>query len=196
MKVKKDYSQFGEETIIRRYFNKYPPAHKIVVDVGAYMGHHSNSYGFMLDGWKGILFEPTLESFQQIKRKCKGLNFQAFNCAIGLEDGYADFYVGNAPGHNTLSKYHAQPGVKKVNVRVKTLEEMLTKLSVPRRFGLLSIDVEGLDTVILYDFLNKTKYQPDVIIYEHKSDVKWMHQSYQLIYKNDANTILGRKRPE
>jgi|694.fasta_scaffold70210_5 FkbM family methyltransferase len=163
----------------------------------------SQSYTYELEkkGWKGILVEPSLASFNEcIKNRSKDNHF--FNCALvnseELTEISGDFngslissinaqrykgYNNNSDNRNILTK-----------VKSFTLNYILDKLNI-ENIDLLSLDVEGYELEVLQG-LNLEKYKPKYILIEvydkQKKDIFKMMEdnNYKLISNLTGYNLL------
>lgn len=168
------FSQEGEDLILKRIFNNQKNG--FYVDIGA---HHpqrfSNTYLFYLQGWRGINIDAmpgSMEPFSQLRPE--DINIEA---AISDSSEELTYYIYNEPALNTFSekltiKRESIGDYKITNKkRLKTqkLSEILDEyLEEPRDIDFMSIDVEGLDTKVLFSN-NWLKYRPKIILIEELS---------------------------
>jgi len=167
----KSYSQEGEDMILRRLFEKQDTG--FYVDVGA---HHpkrfSNTYFFYKQGWRGINIDAmpgSMKLFNKIRHK-----------DINLEKAVADkkqiltYYIFNEPALNSFSSELSEDRNSQGNYFIKftkdietvTLDEILDSyLPKNQVIDFLSIDVEGLDFIVLKS-INLEKYRPKIILIE------------------------------
>lgn len=166
----RSYSQEGEDLVLMRIF---PPGYKgFYVDVGA---HHplrfSNTYLLNSHGWRGINIDATPGSMDLFKK----LRPHDINLEIGISDvdGICEFYVFEELALNTFNAKVAAENITcgcrlKHKSMVKTrrltsvLEEFLPALT---NVDLLTIDVEGLDQLVLQS-LDLARFRPKVIVCE------------------------------
>ena len=158
LRFQKSYSQDGEDMVLRALFEHLPKGYRgFFVDVGA---HHpvrfSNTYHFYRKGWRGINIDATpgsMRPFGWLRRRDINLEL-----GIGTESGSLSFYCFDEPALNTLSEQVAQERAsggrykikKKVEVPVLPLREALEPhLASGAKIDFLSVDVEGLDEVVL-----------------------------------------------
>ncbi|MCC7465471.1 MAG: FkbM family methyltransferase [Saprospiraceae bacterium] len=154
----KSYSQDGEDMVLRSFMETLPKGYRgFYVDVGA---HHpvrfSNTYYFYRKGWTGINIDATPGSmtlFRWFRRRDTNLEL-----GIGAEKGSLSFYCFDEPALNTLSESVAEERAsggrykikKKVEVPVLPLKEVLAMhLPATRKIDFFSVDVEGLDEMVL-----------------------------------------------
>lgn len=155
-------------------------AARTVVDVGANDGFFSsNSYPFIVRGWRGLLIEPHPEAFQKAKQlHRRRQQVSLLNAACSDQDGALDLqllagddggshsFLGSpAPGHQPATPARAES----FRVQVRRLEALLAEFQIPPDFGLLTIDTEGHDFAVLRG-ANLPRYRPRVIITEKNPD--------------------------
>lgn len=172
-RYRRSYSQDGEDMVLRSLMEDYPKGYKgVFVDIGA---HHpvrfSNTYFFYKKGWRGINVDAMPGSMNLFKwLRSKDVNLEV---GVGPENDNLTFYCFDEPALNTFSEETALERdqntrykiIKKVEVPVMKLAEILeTYLSAPK-IDLLSIDVEGLDHQVLMSN-NWDKYRPVFILVE------------------------------
>lgn len=167
----RSYSQEGEDMILRNIFRNKRDG--FFVDVGA---HHpkfySNTYFFYQMGWRGINIDAMPDSMLEFNK----VRPNDINLEIAIADEKKDlaFYVFNPSALNTFSKELAEErmGIKKFKflyekkIETFTLAEVLERnLPKGRKINVLSIDVEGLDILVL-NSNDWEKYRPEVILVE------------------------------
>ncbi len=168
----KSYSQEGEDMILRRIFEKQQIG--FYVDVGA---HHpmrfSNTYFFYKKGWKGINVDAMPDSMKAFNKfRPRDINIEK---PISDKKQILTYYAFNEPALNGFSKELSEERATADNnyhfifekdIETSTLEEILDKnLPVNQKIDFLSIDVEGLDFMVLKSN-NFEKYKPKVILIE------------------------------
>lgn len=144
--------------VIRSFFENLPKGYRgFYVDVGA---HHpvrfSNTYFFYKKGWRGINIDATpgsMSLFKWLRRRDVNLEL-----GIGPAKGSLTFYCFDEPALNTLSKQVADERAsggrykikKEVIVPILPLSEVLSQhLPSGQKIDFLSVDVEGMDEVVL-----------------------------------------------
>jgi len=190
----KDYSQHGESRFLYNYIKKHNiDVNKLFIDIGALDGiTNSNSRIFLEDGWRGILFEPNPYSFSKLIKNINGLNVEYYNAAITDKIAPITFNIvtkKNFEGHSSIS----QNGKHKVlGVTLDTI------ISTKRKIGILDIDAEGHDTIIVKNIIN-SGFSPMFIIIEaarmdeRNKQVQFLEQKgYKLINTIKPNTIWER----
>ncbi|WP_291910770.1 FkbM family methyltransferase [Chitinophaga sp. CB10] len=165
------YAQEGEDMILRRFFGRYKKG--FYVDIGA---HHpvrfSNTYGFYLDGWRGINVDAmpgSMDSFR--KKRPRDINLEL---PVSDKTETLNFYIFNEPALNTFSEQEARSKDGKNNNKIidirpletVTLASILDKhLPEGQQIDFMSIDVEGLDIRVLKSN-NWEKYRPEFLLVE------------------------------
>ena len=167
----KSYSQEGEDMILRRIFEDRK--HGFYVDVGA---HHprrfSNTQFFYRRGWHGINIEPrpdALRAFRSDRRR-------DINLQLGVSDrsGKLTYYCLDEPALNTFDRELLRQRlantpyklVKTIDVSVNRLDDILRKyLPAAQKIDFLSIDVEGLDLLVLKSN-DWQAYRPEFVLVE------------------------------
>lgn len=201
----KSYSQEGEDMILRRIFEHQKKG--FYVDVGA---HHpkrfSNTYYFYKQGWSGINIDAMPGSMKAFDR-CRPRDI---NLEIPISDKkqLLTYYAFNESALNGFSKELSESRNGKGNYYIKftkkietiPLNQVLnTYLPKNQQIDFLSIDVEGLDFIVLQsnDF---SIYKPSVILIEilnnslvdiQKNEVTMYLKSFNYsIYAKLINTFL------
>lgn len=165
------YSQHGEDLIIRSLFSQMGIARPSYIDIGA---HHpfylSNTAIFYTNGSRGINIEPDPKLFSRFTAKRPGdVNL---NIGIGPKADQLTFYTMADPAFNTFSLEEAKKCetwgctiVSETKVAVETLSDVLRKYNKGKFPDLMSLDVEGLDEVIVRS-IDFKQSSPSVICVE------------------------------
>ena len=202
----KSYSQEGEDMILKRLFEKQETG--FYVDVGA---HHpkrfSNTYFFYKKGWNGINIDAmpnSMKIFNQIRPR--DINIEK---PVSDKKQVLTYYAFNEPALNGFSKELSNERAKKDNnyhiifkkdIETSTLTEILDSyLPVKKEIDFLSIDVEGLDFLVLKSN-NFEKYKPKVILVEilgsslneisNNEITEYLQQFNYSIYAKAVNTVI------
>ncbi|MCF8448885.1 MAG: FkbM family methyltransferase [Taibaiella sp.] len=170
---KVSFSQFGEDIIMMQMLQRFGVTNITYLDIGANDPiNGSNTYNFYLRGNRGVLIEPNAVLYNKI-RKIRP-NDTCLNFGISsTEQSEADYYMFSEAhcGMNTFSKQDAldyekegfpiksviKMPLKGIN---KVIEENFTEAPT-----IVSLDVEGLDEIILQTF-DFNKYQPLLVCVE------------------------------
>lgn len=205
------FSQCGEDLILQQLFMVLGISKVTYLDIGA---HHptylSNTYLFYLAGGEGVCIEPDPVLFETFSLKRP--RDKSINCGVGVEAGDADFFVMSTSTLNTFSKDEAERYqsygqhriIKSIKIRLENINDILANYfnKIP---NLISIDVEGLDYLILksFDFM---RFRPAVFCLEtlsyteDKSErklseiIELMHENGYMTYADTyINTIFVDK---
>lgn len=195
----RDTTHHGEFAAIKRLLP--PGAPKVVVDVGANDGFYgSNSFPFVARGWRAVLIEPHPDAFALLqKRFANAARVACLNVACAESAGKRPLHLGRDPSVSTLCtdpNLLSQRGGKDKTILVpmETLADILSAKQVPRDFGVLTIDTEGMDYEVLLG-MNCPVWRPRVIItedYEPKEANKadYLNKNgYRLRARIAGNTI-------
>lgn len=186
-KYSRSYAQYGEDVLLKPYYDHQPNYKGFFVDVGA---HHpirySNTYLFYQRGWRGINIEPTPGS----KRTFDLLRSRDINLNIGIskEVGTFDFYAFDDPALNGFSKELSLERdadtttdyaiLETHKVVTKPLKQVLEEhLPTGQKIDLLTIDVEGGDLSVLQSN-DWNRFRPRFIMVEDDAfSIEHPHQS-------------------
>jgi len=168
---KKSYSQCGEDLIMQCLFRELGIDKISYLDIGA---HHpsylSNTYLFYQYGGRGVCVEPDPSLYEEFSAKRPYDTH--LNCGVDAIPGDADFYLMSTSTLNTFSRveaeryqsYGQQRILKIIQIEVKNVNEIISQyFEFPP--NLVSIDVEGLDYVIMQSF-DFSKFRPEVFCLE------------------------------
>jgi FkbM family methyltransferase len=204
------YSQDGEDMVLRSFFEGKKNYKGFFVDVGAHHPYrYSNTLYFYKKGWKGINIEPTpgaIKAFSIFRKRDINLN-------IGISDksGKLLFYCFNEPALNGFSKELSEERnntsdkykiTKEIEVETHPLSYVLDKyLPQNQQIDILSIDVEGLDLMVLRSN-DWNKYKPLFVLVEDNIDFANLPQSeiysflvekgYQMVAKTHRTMFFKR----
>jgi FkbM family methyltransferase len=181
-------------------------AAKYVVDVGANDGFYgSNSYPFIARGWEALMIEPDPRPFAALSKRFAGNpRVQCLNLACADKPGELPLRLGQDASHSSLvdefnPALHGASTGESVTVQVERLADVLARHRFPSRFGVLSIDTEGMDLEVLRG-LDLGQWRPQVIFTEdfapkdaEKAALLQSH-GYRLIGPVDSNTLWKADR--
>lgn len=185
-----DVSRQGEFSFLAKYFESYPPAETTIVDVGAYGRPASNSWNLIRQGWRGILIEPTPHRAEACLREFQG-DFAVVPAAISDTSGHAWLYCAAIAGHNSLNPGWEPRHTDKIRVKTFTLPEVLEDFAVATRFGVLSVDTEGHDQIVLESMMG-SRWRPEIILTEQPCR-KTLQDEYRVIGQTPGNLIWRLK---
>ena len=155
-------------------------APKRIIDIGASDGvNGSNSRLFIDLGWDALLIEPQAEKYKELSVNANyngGGNVVCINAAISAHDGETDFLFNRVvndhsriPNENYYSERFGDTPTELIKVDCMTLDTLFVLYPDFKDLGILSIDTEGYDEVILQELM-KTDVRPHVIICEHHTE--------------------------
>lgn len=165
------FSQEGEDIILSKMY--YDQKEGFYVDIGA---HHpikfSNTYKYYLQGWRGINIDAMPNSMKAFyEKRSRDINLEV---GVSERSDVLSFYIFDQPGLNTFDEVTAKNHSKNYNIPIKDVVKVqtfpLSKIldeHMPSGVAIdfMSIDVEGLDLVVLKSN-NWNKYRPTVILIE------------------------------
>jgi len=165
------YSQHAEDIVVRTIFAFLQRPLRTYLDIGAWDPViDNNTYLFYTAGARGVLIEPNPHYVEKIRGKRPGDTVLAVG--VGFDGSKsADYYmIGDGKtGLNTFSEEQAKShgDYTKVEMPLITMGEVLDSHfgKQNRNLDFLSIDVEGLDLIILKT-MDFDKYRPIVICVE------------------------------
>jgi hypothetical protein len=166
------YSQHGEDVWLWKYFGKRTSG--FYVDVGASSPIRlSNTYLFYRAGWRGITVDP-IQSLCDSHRRLRPRDINR-NSGVGLAKQTATFYELIPSVLSTFDKAWADKKFAdgallraKYDIPIVPLSSILNDcLATPPNHAIdfLSVDVEGLDDVVLRSN-DWDRFRPHVVMYE------------------------------
>jgi FkbM family methyltransferase len=188
------------------------------VEVGAFNCYNwSNSWGLAEAGWRGLMFEPQKQYYDDcIRRFANNPNITIEHCAISDYDGTATLYLGGSLSttipemvdvYNSIgwSQSSGLDANRHVEVPAYRLDTMLDRHNWQPGFEVLIIDVEGAEMKVLKGF-SLRRWIPQMIIIEaHEKldepklnskavDINKHLKSYEKIYSDHVNSIFVRRK--
>lgn len=120
--------------------------------------------------WSGLLFEPGIVAFEELKRTyAEFTDLVPINAAVSDIDGKTTLYCGETTPHFTLDKtkaihmFNITP--REVEVDVISPKSIIEKYNI-KNLDLLQIDTEGRDFTIIKSFFESNLF-PRVIRFEY-----------------------------
>jgi len=207
---KMDLSQNGEFKVLSKMIDKNTP--KFLVDVGANDSKTlSNSFPFIVDGWRAIMIEANPHVYERLKNNLKDYDSATLmNIACSDQEGNGELFLGRDGLEGLLSTLCKERNSwfdyartkTKIKVNVSTLNSILRSVNFPSDFSILMIDTEGMDFEVLKG-LDFSKYSPRIIITEeYLHNAKKHRNKYALLEKNGytckhkigSNTIWAKRQ--
>ena len=179
-------SQFREVEILLSLMTSTVAPSKIIVDVGAAGVHLSNSIDLISSiGWKGILIEANPEDAALLTEAVKDINATVLNYAVSDSEGEATFFLGRHPHFSSLKPEMTSfwgPITGEVTVTKRRLPNILKDENVPEVFGVLSLDIEGVEFEVINDLLDNSNYRPQWMI------IEWGEKLYEATLSDERLT--------
>lgn len=188
------FSQSLEEQHILDYFKEFKGK---LLDIGAANGlTMSNSHQLLLNGWEGILIEPSAHLIPELIKNMQGLKAEIINSVIGLKTGWTKFYESNGDFLSTTNEKNL--GIWKdvpfKLVTVYAVHFMALKERYGDAFDFINIDIEGNSAEL---FFNMFDHFPNCKLWcvEHdgrQEDILSLAQTkgFREILRNNENIIV------
>ena len=202
------YSQYGEDKKIFEFFKNKKGT---LLDIGANDGRTiSNSLLFLENGWSGVLVEASPIAFEKLKKEHEtNKNVYCLNKCLSDVNGEVTFYhnedhfgVGDTDLLSTIvpSNYiNSSKSFRFSSFTVKCFDFETFYKDLPiKNFNYLSIDIEGMDLILLKQ-MNLAKLGVELIIieYNHTKSVKDEILEYckkfnidKILLDNGVNIVL------
>ena len=152
------YSLRNEEQLIKDYFGNFQGT---LLSLGENDGKTlSNVYAALIDGWHGVLVEPSKTAFSKLYELWKDRqDIELVNVAISDTDGIAEFFesgthlgTGDTSLLSSLKKDETVKWTRETftqtEIATLTYKSLLTKVR-RIKYDLISVDCEGVDWEIL-----------------------------------------------
>lgn len=174
-RFKMTYSQSGEDTIIVFLLQAILRKKSITyMDVGCNHPYTLNNTALLreyFDIKRGVLVEPNPDMCRLLQKKRK--KDICLNIGLGTENGVLDYYMLSNNTINTFSKEEAMKIEKSGNeriievrkVEIRKVSEILEQYFQIDGLDVLSIDVEGIDFLLL-QAVDYSKIRPSIICVE------------------------------
>ena len=164
---RKIYSQNGEDGIIEFIFLKIGTTNKFSVEFGVGNGFESNTTHLLeKKGWKGLMMDYGYD--EKIKTKNlikKGLCYKKFGIKYFLQKSIR--FLKKTMMRYKRSRYF-QYDIKREKVTAENIEKLFQKYNIPKKFDLLSIDIDFNDYWVWKAITN---YHPNVVVIEFNSSL-------------------------
>lgn len=197
------YSQNEEEKYILQYFE--PLVKGTFLDIGAHDGKQlSNTYQLALNGWAGVMVEPSKVVFPYLKERCLNEipNVIPANYCIADYDGEIKFFESGGDFLGTASPQHRERCEKsgysfsETKVPCIRVDSLLEMVSI-RELDFISIDAEGWDFKILCQFPDDF-YGASMVCVECSGPERTKIRSYmeergyKMYYETAENLLMTR----
>ena len=182
------YADNGEDVIIQGLFNHKKDG--FYIDVGCYHPIRASlTHLLYKKGWKGVnidISEDTINLFNIARPNDKNIN-------IGIMDKEGEEFYYQSSHINQANSFKFYDNVKKVKVKITTLDNIIKKLGI-KKIDFLNIDVEYKDFKALQG-LNLNNIRPSLITIEDNDayDVNDVVNSDIYKYLTDKEYFLYSK---
>ena len=160
----------------------------------------SNTYNLYQNGWSGVVYEPNDVLYRKYNT-IRPLDI-VINAAVLDYNGDGILYVPTMPGYSTTKKPN-----DKLTELCKTFKEISVNIvdaaDISGHFGLLSLDAEGQEDLIL-NRIDYSKFSFELAIIESYSPADYLEtykkfeprlidHGYEFLYEISVNRIYRRK---
>lgn len=199
------YSQNQEDTIAVNYFGDFK-GH--LLDLGANDGRtFSNSLRLIQKGWTADLVEPSPETFKKLELEHKGNeDVKCHNVAVSNVGGTVKFYESNTLlggddrslvstlDKREIDRWGGKVKFDEINIQSITFNSLLERTK-NRTFDFVTIDIEGMDWIVLKQMdLKELGVKMLIIETNGKEDLKYISYcnsfGMKLHTKNQENIIM------
>lgn len=194
------FSQNLEEQHILEYFKDKPSGR--FLDIGAYdIEKFSNTRQLYLNGWSGVLVEPSPANYQSIKDHYSNEpRIEVLNCAVGVTGGEIDFYAcQDAVSTSDIdhkNKWEAA-GVPFTKIKVNQVNVIDFMNQYAKGIDFLSIDTESTNIQLFRMIPDFVFEQIKMICIEHDGNqeeifARLKRFGFNILHFNAENLILAK----
>jgi FkbM family methyltransferase len=179
-----------EQRLVRLFFGDGPG---FFVEVGAnHPERGSQSWHLEQRGWSGILVEPNPEFAVLLRQRRRARVFEIACSSPANAGKLLPFHVAGAM--SSLSRETMVPGAHpnaRIDVAIRTLDDVLAEADAPRPLDFLTVDVEGHEIEVLSGFAF-ARWQPRLVLLEdHVADLRRHHLMKSVGYRIIRHTGLN-----
>ena len=190
--IKNDCQISNLETYYLKYFGQKKEG--FFIEMGSFDGDSYSNTCFLADlGWDGIYIEPVPEFAKKCENRHQGNKVKILNIGVGDKKEEVSINVSgelSTIDQNTMENFKKMDWAKDIistnflNVKINTLNNILTEYKVKKKIDLLVIDVEGYELRVLLGF-DIRKWLPKMVIIElHDQNPNYTN------LKNDSEEIV------
>eukprot|EP01124_Arcella_intermedia_P031329 TRINITY_DN7047_c0_g1_i1.p1 TRINITY_DN7047_c0_g1~~TRINITY_DN7047_c0_g1_i1.p1 ORF type:complete len:323 (-),score=63.37 TRINITY_DN7047_c0_g1_i1:95-1027(-) len=202
-----DVSGDGEFGMIYKYMTQHKLSiPRTVVDIGAndcIVG--SNSFNLIELGWAAYLVDPLPDNNKKCREVLEGFiwkkqSISILPYAVGDEDKQATFFI--YPHANLQmasldsSAYGLREGQEYTEVQVEVKSVVSLGKELPKEIGVLSVDAEGVEEVIVRQFM-ELGYKPAFVVVEvlrvGEEKIQSLLKDYVKLGKTKFNSVYVHK---
>lgn len=193
----KTHSQHGEDFRINELLKAADHA-LYVVDVGANDGFSwSNSLAFVEMGYSALLIEPMPKYARFCRMQHRGNpNVFVEEVAVLPNIGTCKFFINEDLANDLLSMTSSvkrdiinSDNIVEIEVETCPLSFLLAKYRVPKNYGVLNVDAEGVDLEVLMS-ADLESYRPAVVCVEYGTNEDAIHR-YMRSMRYEKRDHLG-----
>jgi FkbM family methyltransferase len=185
------YAESGEDLLLWHLLRHGFKLEKgIYVDVGAYDPHQkSNTFIFYLAGWHGLNIDPLPGGMARFRQhRPRDINLELAITPTARQYRYYQFATAMGRAMNTLDEAQAERQSQGRHQRVETVSVagqplaavLASYLPASAPFGLLKVDVEGLEEAVLQSN-DWTRFRPYVVMVEDFTDLMALDAAHPII---------------
>ena len=192
------YSQYGEDKIVLEFFDGRKGN---LLDIGANDGRIiSNSLLFIENGWSGVLVEASPVAFEKLKKEHDGNDkVYCLNKCLSDNNGKTTFYhnldhfgKGDTDLLSTIvpSCYESSKSFNFSTFEIDCFDfETFYRDCPVKKFNYISIDIEGMDLIVLKQ-MNLSELETELIIIEYNNDKSIKDEILEYCSTFDISNIL------
>ncbi len=195
----KSYSQYGEDLKILEFFKNKKGN---LLDIGANDGRTiSNSLLFIEEGWSGVLIEASHIAFEKlVKEHENNKNIYCLNKCLSDKIGKTTFYHnlnhfgrGDTDLLSTIVESNYQDSSRgfsfsKFEIDCVDFNTLYEEMPI-KKFDYISIDIEGMDLLILKQ-MNLNDMEVELLIIEYNNMIEVKNEIITYCNKFGINNIL------
>lgn len=191
-----NYSQNSEQEIITDYFKDIKGS---FLDIGAADGKvMSNTYQILLNGWSGVMVEPSAHLLPALLKNTEGLNAEIVNALVGITQGWQTFYESNGDFLSTTNLDHVArwKDVPFRPTQVFGIHFMTLKEKYEDTFDFINIDTECTSAELFFNmFEHFTNCKMWCIEHDgRQDDILTLAQTrgFKELLRNNENIIVAK----